>query len=104
MILVIIKCLFDLEITYENKNASTEIQQSLLNDNFTMHTSCSIVRCVYNHIEIQSKTLLNLQLFLCIVSRQMEAEYIAKLSIWIIIFLFFYFYHYCYYYHYYYYL
>ena len=88
--LVIIKCLFDLEITYENKNASTEIQQSLLNDNFTMHTSCSIVRCVYNHIEIQSKTLLNLQLFLCIVSRQMEAEYIAKFSIWIIIFLLFY--------------
>ena len=29
MILVIIKCLFDLEITYENKNASTEIRQSL---------------------------------------------------------------------------
>ena len=74
MILGITKCLFDLEITYENKNASTEIQQSLLNDNFTMHTSCSIVRCVYNHIEIQSKTLLNLQLFLCIVSSQMEAE------------------------------
>ena len=105
MILVIIKCLFDLEITYENKNASTEIQQSLLNDNFTMHTSCSIVRCVYNHIEIQSKTLLNLQLFLCIVSRQMEAEYIAKFNIWISIFLLFYFYYYYHYrYHYYYYL
>ena len=30
-----IKCLFDLEITIdlENKNASTEMQQSLLNDN-----------------------------------------------------------------------
>ena len=55
MILVIIKCLFDLEITYEN--ALTEIQESLLNDDFTMHTSCSIVRCVYNHIEIQSKTV-----------------------------------------------
>ena len=74
MILVIIKCLFHLEIAYENKNASTEIQQSLLNDSFTMHTSCSVVRDVYNHSEIQSKTLLNLQLFLCIVSRQMEAE------------------------------
>ena len=57
MILGIIKRFFYLEITYENKNASTEIQQSLLNDNFTMHTSCSIVRCVYNHIDIQSKTL-----------------------------------------------
>ena len=64
MILVIIKCLFDLEITYENKNASIEIQQSLLSDNFTMQASWSIVRYVYNHIEIQSKTLLNLQLFL----------------------------------------
>ena len=74
MILVIIKCLFHLEIAYENKNASTEIQQSLLNDSFTMYASCSIVRYVYNHSEIQSKTLLNLQLFLCIVSRQMEAE------------------------------
>ena len=74
MILVIIKCLFHLEIAYENKNASTEIQQSLLNDSFTMHTSCSVVRDVYNHSEIQSKTLLNLQLFLCIVSSQMEAE------------------------------
>ena len=105
MILVIIKCLFDLEITYENKNASTEIQRSLLNDNFTMCPSCSIVRCVYNHIEIQSKTLLNLQLFLCIVSRQMEAEYIAKFNIWISIFLLFYFYYYYHYrYHYYYYL
>ena len=105
MILGLIKCFFDLEITYENKNASTEIQQSLLNDNFTMHTSCSIVRCVYNHIEIQSKTLLNLQLFLCIVSRQMEAEYIAKFNIWISIFLLFYFYYYYHYrYHYYYYL
>ena len=81
MILVIIKCLFDLEITYENKNASIEIQQSLLSENFTMHSSCSIVKCVYNDIEIQSKTLLNLQLFLCIVSRQMEVEYIAKFSI-----------------------
>ena len=50
MILVIIKRLFDLEITYENKNASIEIQQSLLNDNFTMQASCSITRCVYNHI------------------------------------------------------
>ena len=39
MILVIIKCLFDLEITYENKNASIEIQQSLLSDNFTMQAS-----------------------------------------------------------------
>ena len=77
MILAIIKCLFDLEITYENKNASIEIQQSLLNDNFTMQASCSIIRCVYNHIEIHSKTLLNLNLFLCIVSRQMEAEYIG---------------------------
>ena len=77
MILGIIKCLFDLEVTYENKNASTEMQQSLLNDNFTMHTSCSIVRCVNGHIEIQSKTLLNFQLFLCIASRQMEAKYIA---------------------------
>ena len=103
MILVIIKCLFDLEITYENKNASTKIQQSLLNDNFTMHTSCSTVRCVYNHTEIQNKTLLNLQLFLYFVSRQMEAEYIVKFSIWIVISLFFYFYHY-YYFHYYYYL
>ena len=56
------------------KNASTEIQHSLLNDNFTMQTSYSIVRCMYNHIQIQSKTLLNLQLFLCIVSGQMEAE------------------------------
>ena len=74
MILVIIKCLFHLEIAYENKNASTEIQQSLLNDSFTMHTSCSVVRDVYNHSEIQSKTLLNLQLFLCVVSSQMEAE------------------------------
>ena len=74
MILVIIKCLFHLEIAYEDKNASTEIQQSLLNDSFTMHTSCSVVRDVYNHSEIQSKTLLNLQLFLCIVSSQMEAE------------------------------
>ena len=63
MILVIIKCLFDLEITYENKNASIEIQQSLLSDNFTMQASWSIVRYVYNHIEVQSKTLLNLQLF-----------------------------------------
>ena len=36
MILVIIKCLFDLEIANENKNASIEIQKSLLNDNFTM--------------------------------------------------------------------
>ena len=36
MILVIIKCLFDLEITNKNKNASIEIQKSLLNDNFTM--------------------------------------------------------------------
>ena len=105
MILVIIKYLFDLEITYENKNVSTEIQRSLLNDNFTMRPSCSIVRCVYNHIEIQSKTLLNLQLFLCIVSRQMEAEYIAKFNIWISIFLLFYFYYYYHYrYHYYYYL
>ena len=103
MILGIIKYLFDLEITYKNKNASTEIQQSLLNDNFTMHTSCSIVTCVYNHIEIQSKTLLNLQLFLCIVSSQMETEYIAKFSIWISIFLFFYFHHYYHYCHYYYY-
>ena len=60
MILVIIKCLFDLEITYENKNASIEIQQSLLNDNFTMQATCYVVRSVYNHIEIQSKTLLNL--------------------------------------------
>ena len=77
MILAIIKCLFDLEITYENKNASIEIQQSLLNDNFTMQATCSIIRCVYNHIEIHSKTLLNLNLFLCIVSRQMEAEYIG---------------------------
>ena len=74
MILVIIKCLFHLEIAYENKNASTEKQQSLLSDSFTMHTSCSIVRYVYNHSEIQSKTLLNLQLFFCIISRQMEAE------------------------------
>ena len=64
MILVIIKCLFDLEITYENKNASIEIQQSLLSDNFIMQASWSIVRYVYNHIEIQSKTLLNLSLFL----------------------------------------
>ena len=64
MILVIIKCLFDLEITYENKNASIEIQQSLLSDNFTMQASWSIVRYVYNHIEIQSKTLLNLSLSL----------------------------------------
>ena len=103
MILGIIKRFFYLEITYENNNASTEIQQSLLNDNSTMHTSCSIVRCVYNYIEIQSKTLLNLQLFLCIVSRQLEAEYIAKFNIWISIFSFFYFYHYWYYYHYYYY-
>ena len=63
MILVIIKCLFDLEITYENKNASIEIQQSLLSDNFTMQASWSIVRYVYNYIEVQSKTLLNLQLF-----------------------------------------
>ena len=60
MILVIIKCLFDLEITCENKNASIEIQQSLLNDNFTIQASCYIVRCVYNHNEIQSKTLSNL--------------------------------------------
>ena len=74
MILVIIKCLFHLEIAYENKNASTEKQQSLLSDSFTMHTSWSIVRYVYNHSEIQSKTLLNLQLFFCIISRQMEAE------------------------------
>ena len=37
MILGIIKYLFDLEITYKNKNASTEIQQYLLNDNFIMH-------------------------------------------------------------------
>ena len=29
MILVIIKCLFDLEITYENKYASTEIFKPL---------------------------------------------------------------------------
>ena len=74
MILVITKCLFDLEITSENNNASTGIQQSLLNGNFTTHASSSIVRSAYNHIEIQSKTLLNLQLFLCIVSSQMEAE------------------------------
>ena len=40
MILVIIKLLFDLEITYENKNALIEIQQSLLNDNFTKPVSC----------------------------------------------------------------
>ena len=58
MTLVITKWLFDVEIIYENNNTSTEMQQSLLNDNFTMHASCSIiVRCVYNHIEIQSKTL-----------------------------------------------
>ena len=101
MILVIIKCLFDVEITYENKNASPEIQKSLLNDNFMMHASCSIVRSLYNHIEIQSKTLLNLQLFLCIVFRQMETEYIAKFSIWISIFLLFHYYYYYYYYHYY---
>ena len=68
------------------KNASIEIH-SLLNDNFPMQTSCSIVRCEYNNIEIQSKTLLSSQLFLCIISRQMEAEYIAKFSIWISIFL-----------------
>ena len=72
------------------KNASIEIQHSLLNDTFTMQRSCCIVRCVYNHTEIQSKTLLNLQLFLCIVFRQMEAKYIAKLSCWISIFLPFY--------------
>ena len=77
MILAIIKRLFDLEITYENKNASIEIQQSLLNDNFTMQASCSITRCVYNHIEIHSNTLLNLKLFLCFVSRQIEAEYMG---------------------------
>ena len=51
MILVIIKCLFDLGITYENENASIEIQHSLHNDYLTMQTSCSIVRFVYNHIE-----------------------------------------------------
>ena len=86
MILVIIKCLFDLQIIYENKNAWIKILQSLLTDNFTMQASYFIGWCVYNHIEIQSKTILNLQLFLCIVSRQMEVEYIAKLSIWISIF------------------
>ena len=79
--------LFDLEITYENKNTSIKIQQSLLIDNFTMQASCFIV----NHIEIQSKTLLNSQLFLYIVSRQIKAEDIAKFSIWIRIFLSFYF-------------
>ena len=39
MILVIIKCLFDLQIIYENKNASIKILQSLLTDNFTMQAS-----------------------------------------------------------------
>ena len=53
--LVIIKCLFDLEITYENKNASTEIQQSLLNDNFTMHTSCSIVDVCITTLRFQAR-------------------------------------------------
>ena len=58
--MVIIKCLFDLEIIYEMKNSWSEIKQSLLNDNFTMQESCYIVKCVYNHIEIQGKTLLNM--------------------------------------------
>ena len=52
--------------------------KSLLHDNFTMLASCYIVWYVYNHIEIQRKTHLNLQPFLRIVSRQMEAEYIPK--------------------------
>ena len=34
------------EINCVNVNASIEIQQSLLNDNFTMQASCSIVRFV----------------------------------------------------------
>ena len=61
--------------------------KSLLHDNFTMLARCYIVWYVYNHIEIQNNTHLNLLPFLCIVSTQMEAEYISKISIWISIFL-----------------
>ena len=46
MVLVTVKCLFDLALTYENKNVSIEIQPSLLNDSFTMQASCSIVVCI----------------------------------------------------------
>ena len=71
MVLAIINCVFDFAIIYMRlKNTSIKIQQLSVNDNFTMlRQSCSVDRCDYNYIEIQSKTILNLQLFVSIVSR-----------------------------------
>lgn len=71
MILAIIKGFFDFVIIHMRlKNASIKIEQLSVNDNFTMlKQSCFKDRCEYNHIEIQSKTILNLQLFECIVIR-----------------------------------